>query len=135
MRKRRAESFAEAVERLAARPTRPRRVRAGRRGDSWADPSGVAYTLVDDGLRPSVALALAAQGARVVYDACGCGGVECELDWLSGAEVATLASRGRPPIVRSSEDGRADLEHWRSEEGGDLVVAAVDVSWGDRIPR
>jgi len=48
--------------------------------------------------------------------------------------VAQLSSRRlRYDRPRNGPERRADLEHWRGDDGGDLIVAAVEVSWGDRI--
>lgn len=105
----------------------------GRHGDVCGDPERVPYSLVDADLSSEGALALASRGARVVYDACGCGGAECKLDWLSEAAVRDLARSGVGPEKHATKDGHADLEHWRSQSGQDLVVVAVEVSWGDRI--
>jgi hypothetical protein len=125
-------TFAETVAEVRATPRREPRVSPGRHGDYWGDLDGYRYKLVRYGLAPEDAQRMAGQGALVVYDACGCGGTECKLDWLTEAEVRQIAESG-PPDLHPSKHGRADLEHWRSAEGRDLVVAAVEVSWGSRI--
>lgn len=134
MPKRRAsESFADVVAHVKASPVRPALVRPGRHGDTWGDRSQRrAYELVTDELSPADARALVAQGAALVYDECGCGGVECRLDWVSSADAQRLAVAG-PPVLHPPKNGRADLEHWRSADGRNLVVAAVAVTWGSRI--
>jgi hypothetical protein len=136
--KRRAESFADIVAQVKAQPAPPPAPvgRAGYHGTFWADPDGIAYFLVDATLDPPDALALAADGARVVFDACGCGGGPgCPLDWLSAADVRGLAAAKTLPAMPPSRkrERRAELEHWRSDAGQGLVVAAIEVSWGDRI--
>lgn len=127
------ESFADVVRRVKALPATPPWVAPGRQGSTWGDSSGQrAYALVTDDLTPLAAQALVADGAVLVYDACGCGGAECELDWIGEQDAADLAAAGAP-VLRPTKDGRADLEHWRSADGRDLVVLAVEVTWGARI--
>jgi hypothetical protein len=123
------EAFAEVVARVTSDPPGVPRVPEGRRGNVWGDRSGRAFAPVTNDLSPTEARTLAVNGAQVVYDACGCGGAECRLDWLAPHEVASAG----PPVKHPSKDGRADLEHWTSSDGRDLVVVAVEVSWGSRI--
>lgn len=133
-RQRRAEPFADVVARVRSRPSRGPEVPEGRHGDYWGGPDQRRYELVTPDLSPADAVQLVQRGARIVYDACGCGGDECRLDWLSDEDCRRLAAAD-PPSLLPSKHGRADLEHWRSADGHDLIVAAVEVSWGDRIPR
>jgi hypothetical protein len=126
------ETFADIVAEVTSQPSRGPRVPAGRHAAYWGDTDQHRYELVNDQLTPDDARRLAQQGALVVYDKCGCGGDQCELDWLSAAEVKRLAEGG-PPVLHPSKNGRADLEHWHSPDGKDLIVVAVEVSWGDRI--
>ena len=131
--RREQESFADVVARVKASPARPAFVPPGRDGNTWGDTSQHrAYGLVTDELTPSDAQALVLNGAVLVYDECGCGGTECQLDWVSSEDGQRLAASG-PPVLRPSKNGRADLEHWRSADGQDLVVAAAEVTWGSRI--
>jgi hypothetical protein len=127
------ETFAEVIERVKAQPPRGPHAPVGRHGDYWGDPDNVRFELVTDRLSPADARKLARQGAAIVYDACGCGGDECDLDWLTRVDVERITASG-PPVLHPSKHGRADLEHWHSaHDGKDLIVAAVQVSWGDRI--
>lgn len=130
--KRRPDPFADVVARVKETPTHKPRARPGRHGNVWIDPEQRQYRLVTAELAPDEARKIASDGARVVFDACGCGGDQCELDWVGYEDVRRMAAAG-PPRVHPSHNGRADLEHWRSDEGTDLVVAAVQVSWADRI--
>lgn len=132
MKRQQSETFGDVVAGLRARPARGPRIPAGRHGKYWGDPDEHRCELVAADLSPDDAVKLARQGARVVYDSCGCGGDQCRLDWLSAVDVKRIAASG-PPALHPGKDGRADLEHWRSTDGLDLIVAAVDVSWGDRI--
>lgn len=132
MTRRPRESFADTIARVKARPSQPPRVPAGRHGYYWGDPDRNRYELVTADLSPDEAVALARGGARVVYDACGCGGEQCQLDWLSADDVSGMVASG-PPVLHPSKHGGAALEHWHSADGHDLVVAAVEISWGDRI--
>jgi hypothetical protein len=126
--------FADVVAQVKATPTSSPATPRGKHGDVWTDPTGRRFARVTDELTPTAAQELAKNGASVVYDPCGCGGTECRLDWLSAIEVADL-SVGDPPVLHPTKNGRADLEHWRSTDNHDLVVTAVEVSWGSRIPR
>jgi hypothetical protein len=126
------ETFADALAQVTATPARQPQTPPGHHGDYWGDRDHRRYELVTEQLLPDDAVELAAKGAAVVYDACGCGGKQCELDWLSRSAAALVASSG-PPFLKQSKHGRADLEHWRSVDGRDLVVVAVDVTWGNRI--
>jgi hypothetical protein len=121
------------VARVKQTPTHKPRQRAGRHGSLWITPAQDHYRLVTAELLPGEAQKLASEGAYVVFDACGCGGDQCELDWVSAEDVCRMAAAG-PPRLHPSHNGRADLEHWRSDDGKDLIVAAVEVSWADRIP-
>jgi hypothetical protein len=132
VRRQRAETFADIVAREKAQPARGPSAPEGRHGDYWGDPDRRRFELVSGDLSPAEAVKLAEKGARVVYDACGCGGQECRLDWLSPEDVKLVSISG-PPDLHPGKDGRANLEHWRSADGKDLVVAAVAVSWGGRI--
>ena len=125
-------TFEDTLAEVRVNPSRGPRVPAGRRGRYWGDLEGHRYELVTDELRPEEAAELARNGATIVYDRCGCGGTECTLDWLSASDTRQLAETA-VPVLHSSKNGRADLEHWHSADGRDLIVAAVEVSWGARI--
>ena len=125
-------TFAETLAEVRATPARAARVPSGHHGDCWGDQEGNRYDLVTDELSADDAVQLARDGAVVVYDECGCGGSGCDLDWLSDDEARRVAEAGTPDL-HPSKHGRANLEHWRSADGRDLVVAAGEVSWGDRI--
>ena len=97
----------------------------------WVDPNGRSYRLMTAQLQPAAARQLAADGAAVVHDSCGCGGRQCALDWLNASEVAELART--IPVLDRPRRGWGCLEEWRSPSGAILIVAAIDVIWGDRI--
>jgi hypothetical protein len=126
------ETFAETLAEVRRTPPKPQEVPSGRRGGHWGDPDGRRYELVNHKLRPQDAVQLARLGARIVYDVCGCGGDGCELDWLSDADARQLGESGLPRL-HPRKHGLAELQHWRSADGRDLIVAAVEISWGDRI--
>jgi hypothetical protein len=132
---RRQKTFVQTMTDAKSHPTAPVRPVPGRNrtGDRWVGLDGKVYSLVNDALTPGEAKHLAGMGANIVYDACGCGGAECQLDWLTTAEVRTLASAA-PPTLHPSKDGLARLAEWRTDDGGVLIEAAVEISWGRRIP-
>ena len=120
------------VANLDRGPARGPDVVTGYWNGHWGDRGGRQYDLVTGALTPAEAQRLAIGGAAVVYDACGRGGQERDLDWLTRDEVTHLAAHAMP-VIHQRKHGRADLEHWRSLDGRDPIVAAVDVSWGDRF--
>jgi hypothetical protein len=131
---RRRATFAEIAAQARTEPPRPYRGPVGRdRRGTWIDPLGREYAKVADDLEPADAKALAAHGATVVYDRCGCGGSECELDWLSDTETQELATH-QPVIRHLGKDALARLAEWRTADGHALLEIAGDVSWANLIP-
>ena len=134
MRSRNQQPFSEVVAQVAAAPARRRRQRAGRSvdGATWIDPAGTVYALVATDVEPARVSVLAGLGAAVVYDACGCGGVECKLDWLTERESLALAAEP-PPRLHPTKDGLARLAEYRADGGQVLIDVTGEVSWGSRI--
>jgi hypothetical protein len=88
VKKRLGPTFAEMVADAVLHPAKPERLPAGRGhgGLQWVDMNGTVYGLTNSSLPPGDAKSLAQQSAQVVYDACGCGGAECQ---LTGSAQAT----------------------------------------------
>jgi hypothetical protein len=84
MDRRERETFADVVAQVRSEPAALYRGFIGRTSNAarWVDPAGREYSRVTEKRQPEEARALAARGATVVYDAWGCGGSECTLDWL-----------------------------------------------------
>ena len=122
----RTPTFAEIVREVEQAP--PPRVddRSGvvdRDGTRWHQTAGE--------ISPGRAFQLAAEGAAVAWDPCGCGGY-CGFDWFGADEVARLVAAGRP-TVRDTKRHQGNLSEWASEDGRVLVVAEQAVRWGDLI--
>jgi hypothetical protein len=135
-RKPRHEPFSAIVARAAAEPRRAKGVRGGRTRDGrYCDQSGTLFELVAEAITPEDAQRLVTAGAGVVYDACGCGGDECELDWIDAAGLDNLRTSPAPLLgLRSRKVGLAKINLYRDGRGRELLEVLVDVTWGDRIP-
>src|SRR5690242_16717829 len=109
----RGETFVEIVAKAKVAPKSVRRpLRPGRHDREWIDQAGRSFSIANPHLTPEQVRELALEGAVVVYDPCGCGGSQCELDWLTPSESSALAQAG-PPVIRSRSHGLVELEHWR----------------------
>lgn len=86
----------------------------------WASP-----TTSDDDVE------LAAGGARVAWDHCGCGGY-CGFDWYSPEEEARMLAAGTPDVGHTKRRQGA-LSLWTNDAGGSLIVAVNCVRWGGVI--
>lgn len=120
-------TFAAIVDDLRRHPTPEPDLRARLRA-----PDGRSFVETDEELTPEAAQALAAAGAVVAWDSCGCQGY-CGLEWFDPARTARLVADGPPELVPSSRKmphvaGR--LSAWRSDDGQMLVLATREVRWG-----
>jgi hypothetical protein len=120
--------FAEVLRDLAATPGSSV---APPPDDSPRDPSGRRYHLVDASISSGRALELAAAGAAVAWDACGCQGF-CGYAWLDRVEIRDLVASGRPKLPRK-RDRWGRLSQWQADDGTDLVLAEADVRWASHL--
>jgi len=91
------------------------------------DKSGRIWTCVDDEITASRAFVLAADGAAVAWDPCGCGGY-CGITWFGPDDVQRMVNAG-PPIVARKKHRSGNLSEWATDDGQRLVVAENDVEW------
>ena len=114
----------------AARP--PQQTAAGLRVDgSLVDQVGRTFVQTDDSISEARALELAAAGAAVVWDSCGCGGGgRCELDSYTAEEVARMVASGQPAIAHTKRR-RGVVSEWRAQDGTVLLLAQIEVRWGE----
>lgn len=117
--------FAEIVREVLQTPAKPEPRTGG-----ITDPSGT-YWRPDTQISPTEALALAAGGASVAWDECGCGGY-CGFRWFSTDEVTWLVAAGAP-TVRRTKRRRGNLSRWAGDDSPLLVVAEDAVRWGDLL--
>jgi hypothetical protein len=122
-------TFADTVREVEAMPPAQRRVGLSIDG-VLTDPAGRQYTRVAD-VSAERALEVAAAGAVVVWDPCGCGG-GCGFDWCSATEVQQLVASG-PPVVANSRRLRGNISEWRTASGAALLLAEDMVRWGNRM--
>ena len=131
---RRRQTFAEIV-RDAREPkpsTEPKPHGPGFTLDAaFVDRSGARYTQVAPDLAPARALAIALDGATVVWDSCGCGGY-CPLTWFSADDVAALVASG-PPRIRRTKRRHGRASEWHADDGRVLLLLEQDVEWGDQL--
>ena len=121
------QTFAEVLREIEQTPAAAERPSAG----GTTDPDGTSWLPVAARIDPGRALSLAAAGARVAWDPCGCGGY-CGFDWFSPTEVARLVAAGIP-VVRNNRRKYGSLSEWASEDGRSLVVAEAFVRWADLL--
>ncbi len=119
-------TFAEVVREVEETPAAPEPRTGG-----MTDPAGTYWMPLKRQISPSHALALAAAGAPVAWDACGCGGY-CGFTWFSQQQVARLVTAGAPTIRRTKRR-RGNISEWASEDGRALVVAEDAVAWADLL--
>ncbi|MBO9555898.1 hypothetical protein [Cellulomonas sp.] len=134
MRRRPAQrSFADIVREVESTPRQPLEApAAGTLVDGvLTDPDGREYRRVEDTLTANRALALAAAGAVVVWDSCGCGGY-CGFEWFSAQDVKAMAASGAP-VIRNTKRARGNVSEWRSRSGDVLLLAEDDVRWAGRM--
>jgi hypothetical protein len=120
------QTFAEVVREVEEAPVTPEPRTGG-----ITDPTGTHWMPINRQISPGHALALAAAGAPVAWDACGCRGY-CGFTWFSEAQVAGLVRAGAPTI-RHTKRRRGNLSEWGSEDGRALVVAEDAVRWADLL--
>jgi hypothetical protein len=95
------------------------------------DASGRRYELVDGFISPGRALELAARGAAVAWDACGCHGF-CGYTWFDAGAVTEMVAWGRPRFLRKKGEW-GHLSEWKSGDGSELVLAEASVRWGTHL--
>jgi hypothetical protein len=98
---------------------------------TFVDQGGRVFHELHDVVTPAYARELAASGALVVWDSCGCGGY-CGFEWLEPAAVARLAASG-PPNPRSNKRSGGGIAEWVAEDGSSLLLMWGNVGWGDEL--
>ena len=122
------ETFAEMVREVRAQPV----TREPRRGDV-TDPEGTRWFPSTSSISEGQAHALVEGGARLAWDACGCGGY-CGFRWFGPDETERLVA-ARTPTVRNTKRRRGNISRWTSDDGRVLVVAEVEVRWADLMAQ
>ena len=118
------ETFAEMVREVRAQPV----IREPRRG-GVTDLEGTRWFPSTSSISEGQALTLVQRGARVAWDACGCGGY-CGFRWFGPDETARLVAAGAP-TVRNTKRRCGNISEWTSDDGRVLVVAEIEVRWAD----
>ena len=118
---RRTTSFAEIVQEVNATPPAPVPF-------DLLGPGGRGYRLVDADVSAEQARQVAAEGAALGWDACGCGG-DCGYRWHAPEEVARTAAAG-PPELRRQGHLQGKVALLRSDEGEHLLLAHFPMRWG-----
>lgn len=129
----RAQPFAQVlrdVEGELAASTRPK-LKPGLHDDCFVDQTGVEYAICEEEITADRAHDLAAAGAIVVWDPCGCGGF-CGFTWFAPDDVAVMVRSG-PPTIRNNKRSSALISEWRSDAGETLLLANQDVRWADLL--
>ena len=90
------------------------------------DRSGLTHTLLKKEISPDEAVQFVTSGAKVVFDACGCGGI-CGFVYAPVGELQTLAKS--KPVLSSHKGLNGSLSLWRSENGESIVLAEGPVNW------
>jgi len=123
------QSFAEMVEEVKTAPANLVAADDSRRsgGDTIVDPDGRRYLRVAREVSSSRAQELAANGAMVAWDRCGCGGF-CGLTWYDRDAVARMVASG-PPRIRHKKRKRGKISEWHAAHGTDLLLAEGSVCW------
>lgn len=120
------QTFADIVREVEETPAPPTPDYSG-----VVDPSGTRWHRHLTEISPAQALRLAAEGASVAWDPCGCGGY-CGFRWFGPEEVAHMIAAGTP-TVRHTKKRHGNISQWASEDGAVLVVAEDAVHWGRGI--
>ena len=97
-------------------------------GSTLYDPEGRELVPTDGrALEPAgVQLAVLA-GARLVWDACGCGGYCNDLEWPDRVALGKEAERSLPRF-RKSDPVKVEV---LTGSGGDVLFASGRIRWGD----
>lgn len=97
-------------------------------GSTLYDPEGRELVPTDGrALEPAgVQLAVLA-GARLVWDACGCGGYCNDLEWPDRVALRKEAERSLPRF-RKSDPVKVEV---LTGSGGDVLLASGRIRWGD----
>ena len=97
-------------------------------GSTLYDPEGRELVPTDGrALEPAgVQLAVLA-GARLVWDACGCGGYCNDLEWPDRVALRKEAERSLPRF-RKSDPVKVEVV---TGSGGDVLFASGRIRWGD----
>lgn len=133
-RRRDHQSFAEIVEQVKNSPQPPAPVydAPGLHPDgTLVDADGRTYRQVSEEVSSARAFDLAARGAAVAWDSCGCGGY-CGFTWYDREAVARMVAAGRPEIRRTKR-ARGSIAEWLGEDGGSLLLAEGAVRWGELL--
>jgi hypothetical protein len=106
--------------------TNPRRLPPGVHDDLFIDQNGLSYRKLEKDVSPDTAIPYVTDGAQVVFDECGCGGI-CGLVFLTDKGREGLAKKR--PTLESHKGQKGLLSLWRSEEGFTLLLAQGPVRW------
>jgi hypothetical protein len=120
-------TFADIVAEVESAPP-PQERSAGYYGDTVVDAAGNVYGLTASDIDAARARELAATGAVVIWDDCGCGGY-CGLEWLDAAEVRALVASG-PPDILHKKRRRGSIAAYATDDGRPLLYVEDAVRWG-----
>ena len=129
----RRQTFAEIVAAVESAPTllpEEPKVTPGHysSGDILYDLAGHPLHEVDDrALETEEIRAAVLDGARLVWDACGCGGYCNALEWPESVQLRTEALKAAP---RFRKNDRARVTRLTGA-GGDVLLVAGGLRWGD----
>lgn len=116
------ESATFASDSIPSPPLRPGRVNEG---GVLVSPEGATFDCIAS-VEVETVPTLLQDGARLVFDDCGCGGAYCAPRWIGIEESRTFAKK-RPRRRRRSE-GPSWIDHWRGT-GGDIVLMHGEFVW------
>ena len=96
-------------------------------------PEGARLSLVEEDVSEATAGELARPGARVAFEACGCGGgAPCKPFWPD-ARTVTVVSTTSVPQVSSRPSAPTWIDVWAG--GGETVIFCYgDMTWGSMLP-
>jgi hypothetical protein len=127
-------TFADIVAEVDATPSSPvvvAPVEPGKySGSTLYDPDG--HALVEAGSRelgPEELRAAVLDGARLAWDECGCGGYCNAIEWPEREDLVREARRSAPRYQKNAGVHVRML----TGNGGDVVLAAGRVRWGDLL--
>ena len=128
----RRQTFAEIVAAVESAPTllpeEPKVTPGHYSGDILYDLAGHPLHEVDDRALETEEIRTAVlDGARLVWDACGCGGYCNALEWPESVQLRTEALKAAP---RFRKNDRARVTRLTGA-GGDVLLVAGGLRWGD----